>query len=604
MTEIKHQIRIDVPALARVEGEGALDLTITDGCITDLKLRIYEPPRYFEKFLEGRMFHEVPDIVARICGICPVAYQMSAVQALESVFDVKLTPWIQRMRRVLYCGEWIQSHSLHIHLLALPDYLGFNNIIELASAYPAEAERGMRLQALGNDIMRLFGGRSVHPVGVVVGGFSAAPKPDDVARLCDSIRVALQDAEDLLDWLKTIALPDVAQDFVAVAMCHATDYPLMQGDIGTTTGLTIQNHAFAEHFSETQVPHSTALHCHLQGQSYLVGPLARLNLNYQQLPAAIQQKLTSLGIELPSNNMFHSMIARAVEIWYALGEALRLLSDYQRPQHSAVAVTPRSGTGFGCTEAPRGILWHRYQTDDSGRIVSARIVPPTSQNQARIEEDIKFTLEASGLDQAVDQLRLLSEKVIRNYDPCISCATHFLKLTLHEQGQQRPSSVSASIAAPGELTDYQQKSTGKTAIVGVGSAHGADRLGYDVVQQLNALSLPEKVVVKYLDHFDVSSLAELGLYERIIFVDAVYASGAPGRLIVNADIQPQISGQSLSSHALGLREMIIWIKSRLATEISCSVIGLTVTGDTAGDSAWMYQETDVQRLVAAVVKAL
>ncbi|NNF96557.1 MAG: Ni/Fe hydrogenase subunit alpha, partial [Halobacteria archaeon] len=175
----QRNISIKVPVLTRVEGEGALQLQIKNGVIQDLQLRIYEPPRLFEKLLEGREPNEVIDMVARICGICPVAYQMTAVQALESLFDVSVTPWVRAMRRVFYCGEWLQSHALHIHMLAAPDFLGYNNIIEMAADHPATVRRGLRLQSLGNDLITLFGARSVHPVGAQVGGFYHAPNPED-----------------------------------------------------------------------------------------------------------------------------------------------------------------------------------------------------------------------------------------------------------------------------------------------------------------------------------------------------------------------------------------------------------------------------------------
>jgi len=422
------EINIHVPVLARVEGEGALELRISGGTIEDLKLRIFEPPRFFEKFLEGREYQEVPDVVARICGICPVAYQMSAVHALESIFGCRPGPWVRALRRLLYCGEWIQSHALHIHLLAAPDFLGFDNAPAMAARFPHEVRRGLRLQGLGNQLMRLVGGRSVHPVGNRVGGFHHAPSLAEVEAMLAKLREALPEAEALVGWTASLKLPDDEQDFVSVALHHPDEFAFNEGRVISDRGLDLDIVDYERHFEEIHVPHSTALHSLLDGHPYLVGPLARLNLNREQLPAKVRQVMDATGIRFPSGNMFHSIVARAVELYYAMDEAIRILEGYILPDSPYVEVTPRAGVGYGCTEAPRGILWHRYETDAAGHIVSAKIVPPTSQNQARIEDDLRNSLSAFGLDHSDAELRLRGETVIRNYDPCISCSVHFLKL--------------------------------------------------------------------------------------------------------------------------------------------------------------------------------
>ncbi|MGD8568608.1 MAG: Ni/Fe hydrogenase subunit alpha [Gammaproteobacteria bacterium] len=432
MTEHKN-ISIEVPVLARVEGEGALELSIKDNHIDKLHLRIFEPPRLFEKLLEGRPFSDVPDVVARICGICPVAYQMSAVHAIESIFAADPGPWVRTMRRLMYCGEWIESHALHIHLLAAPDFLGFNNAIAMADKYPDEVRRGVQLQALGNRLIRLLGGRSVHPVGVCAGGFYGAPSVAEVKALLDEFKRALPMAKALVEWAASLQLPDDQQNFTSVALSHEHEYPMNEGRLVSSGGLDIDIADYQQHFAETHVPHSTALHSHLNGKPYLVGPLARINLNFDKLSDEVKQTVKDTGIAFPSNNMFHSIVARAAEIYCAFLEAIEIMEQYQPTSTPHVKVLPRAGTGFGCTEAPRGILWHRYQLDDNGQVFNADIIPPTSQNQARIEQDLATSLQAFGLDQSDDELRLRSETVIRNYDPCISCSTHFLKLKVHRQ---------------------------------------------------------------------------------------------------------------------------------------------------------------------------
>ena len=424
----KRDITIRVPVLARVEGEGALEIIVRAGHIQDMKLRIFEPPRLFEKFLEGREYQEVPDMVARICGICPVAYQMSAVHALESVAGADPGPWVRDMRRLFYCGEWIQSHSLHIHLLAAPDFLGYDSVISMARDHADMVRRGLQIQALGNDIIRLLGGRSVHPVGARVGGFWHAPALDDLAEIYARLRAFLPEAEGLVRWAAALDLPEVKQKFTSVCLRHPHEYPMNEGRIVSSAGLNIEPSGFDAHFTEHQVAHSTALHCLLDSKPYLVGPLARININFDRLPPAVQALLDEINIAWPSRNPFHGIVARAVEIYFAIIEAMAIIRNYQVPAVPFVEVTMQPGTGFGCTEAPRGLLWHRYDIDATGIVRSARIVPPTSQNQARIEEDLRLSLESYGLDHSDQELRLRGETVIRNYDPCISCATHFLDL--------------------------------------------------------------------------------------------------------------------------------------------------------------------------------
>lgn len=439
MTESR-EIKIHVPVLARVEGEGALNLDIRGNRIEHLQLRIYEPPRMFEKFLEGRSFHEVPDTVARICGICPVAYQMSAVQAIERVFGIDPGPWVYAMRRVLYCGEWIQSHALHVHLLAAPDFLGFENAIGMAAQYPDLVRRGLRLQELGNRIIALFGGRSVHPVGVRVGGFHAAPAPAAVEDLARDLERSLPEAMALLQWALGLQLPKRQDEFTCVALRHADEYPLFSGRLAADHQFEIDIADYPRYFREFQAPHSTALHSRFHpqgveqgdGQDYLVGPLARLNLNFERLPEVIRRALQAGGFPHPSGNLFHSIVARAAEIYLAISEAVRLLQAYEVPNRPYTEAAPRAGEAAGCTEAPRGTLWHYYAFDADGRVLRARIVPPTSQNQARIESDLRGGLEALGLQRPEDELRRHAEAIVRNYDPCISCATHFLRLKVRQ----------------------------------------------------------------------------------------------------------------------------------------------------------------------------
>lgn len=420
---------IEVPVLTRVEGEGALHVRIENQKVTELQLRIFEPPRYFEKFLEGRNWREIPDIVARICGICPVAYQMSASRAIEMAFDTKITPEIRALRRLYYCGEWIESHALHVHLLAAPDFLGYPDAITLARDHPDVVRRGMRLQGLGNDIIKIFGGRSVNPVGVLPGGFYRAPEARELEPLLDRIEAALPEAEALAHWIAKLDLPRMTRETNFVSMRHPEEYPMNEGRIVGSRGFDFDATEFERFVEEIHLPHSTALHARIDGAPYFLGPLARLNNNLDRLPAETERLAAAVGVAWPSANPYHSALARALEIHLSLVEARRLMRDYRRPARGHVEVKPRAGVGMAATEAPRGTLWHRYELDARGLVRNARIVPPTSQNQAQIEADLIETVQES-LALGDDALRQRLEASIRNYDPCISCSTHFLRLTI------------------------------------------------------------------------------------------------------------------------------------------------------------------------------
>lgn len=424
---------IKVDYLARVEGEGALLVKIKGDQVTDVKLKIFEPPRFFEAFLRGRKFHEAPDITARICGICPIAYQMSACHALEDACGIKITGPIRDLRRLIYCGEWIESHALHVYLLHAPDFLGYEDAIRMAKDHPDEVKRGLRLKKAGNEIVRLLGGREIHPINVRVGGFYKAPVKRDFSALAEDLKWARDAALATVRWVATFAFPDFDRDYEFVALRHPDEYPFNEGRLVSNKGLDIAVREYDQYFVEDHVAHSNALQSRLtERNSYFVGPLARYNLNFDKLSPMAQEAARSAGLGPVCRNPFQSIIVRSVEMVYACDEALRIIEHYEMPDPPAVNVEPRVSTGYGCTEAPRGICYHRYRIDDRGIIVDCKIVPPTSQNQKTIESDLRQFVQTR-LALPKDKLQWQCEQAVRNYDPCISCATHFLKLHIESE---------------------------------------------------------------------------------------------------------------------------------------------------------------------------
>jgi len=424
---------IEVDYLARVEGEGALHVVFDGDAVADVKLRIFEPPRFFEGFLQGRRFAEAPDITARICGICPVAYQMSAVHAMEHACGVRVDGPLRTLRRLLYCGEWIESHTLHVYMLHAPDFLGKHSVVEVAQEHPEIVERGLRLKKAGNAIVSLLGGREIHPINVRVGGFYKIPSDAELGALRAQLEPALDDALATVRWVSGFDFPDFEQDYEFVALRHAEEYPFNEGRIASSRGLDIDAAEYHEHFEEVHVAHSTALHCRLRERGlYKVGPLARYHLNQALLSPRAREAAREAGLGASCRNPFRSIVVRAVEVVHACEEALAILEALERPERPFVEVAPRAGTGLAATEAPRGLLHHTYRIDEQGLIEHAQIIPPTSQNQATIEDDLRrFVAPRVALDD--EALRWQCEQAVRNYDPCISCSTHFLDLTVERR---------------------------------------------------------------------------------------------------------------------------------------------------------------------------
>ena len=419
---------IRTEALARVEGEGAMHVRIANGDVEEVQLRIYEPPRFFEALLRGRAHTEPPDITARICGICPVAYQMSACAALEDACGVAIDGPIRELRRLIYCGEWIESHTLHVFMLHAPDFLGYESAIEMARDHRQVVELGLRMKKIGNELIRVVGGREVHPINVRLGGFWRAPSARELAGVVDQLKEARELALEAVRWVGALDIPELEEDYEFVALSEPDRYAIEGGRLRSTRGLDIAPGEYEEHFAEEQVPHSTALYSRLlERGSYLVGPLARYALNSELLSPIAREAATEAGLNAVCRNPFRSIVVRAVEVLFAFDEALRIIEAYEQPDPPAAEVAPRDGSGCGWTEAPRGMLWHRYEIDAQGTIRTAKIVPPTSQNQRQIEEDLYAVVRAN-VHLADDDLRLRCEQTIRNYDPCISCSTHFLKL--------------------------------------------------------------------------------------------------------------------------------------------------------------------------------
>lgn len=337
---MSHRRELKVGSLARVEGEGALRVVVTDGHVESAELSIYEPPRFFEAFLRGRAYTEPPDITSRVCGICPVAYQTSACNALEQLCGSELDRPLADLRRLLYCGEWISSHSLHIYLLHIPDFLGYPDAIALAADHRTLVEQGLAMKKAGNALLELLGGRAIHPVNIRLGGFYSVPEPADFAPVTELLCRARDYAVDTARWAAKLEFPEQELEYEMLAATEPGRYAIDNGEVHTSTGLRFAAADLPAHVREHQVAHSTALHAMLDGERYLTGPLARYTLNYHQLSPIARQVAVEIGLGAECRNPFRSILVRAVEVVYAIEEALTLIADYERPSRTAVPVEP------------------------------------------------------------------------------------------------------------------------------------------------------------------------------------------------------------------------------------------------------------------------
>ncbi len=425
---------IKVDYLTRVEGEGALYIRYDDGGVHEVKLKIFEPPRFFEAFMRGRDYLEAPDITARICGICPIAYQMSALHAMEDALGLVPPPELHALRRLIYCGEWIESHTLHITMLHAPDFLGYPSAVAMSKDHPKIVQDGLQIKKAGNAIVRLLGGREIHPINVRVGGFYWVPTAGELRSLREQLLRARDMAAETVRWAASLPFPKFersAEDqYEFVALSNLREYPMNRGRIASSRGLDIPVREYDSHFREEHVEYTNALQSVLvERGAYFVGPMARYNLNYDRLSPLVRQVAEDIGFPPFCANPFQSIVVRSLEVLYAFDEALRIIDDYRQPGEPYLNTEPRVSTGYAATEAPRGLLYHRYSIDERGKITDAKIVPPTSQNQKTIEDDLRHMLPKF-LHLPEDKLQVQCEQAVRNYDPCISCSTHFLQLHL------------------------------------------------------------------------------------------------------------------------------------------------------------------------------
>lgn len=419
------KIDIKVNQLTRVEGHGNIIVKATDGKVEEVRWEVTESPRFFEVMLRGRPWHETHVLASRICGICSVSHQLAALEATEAAFDIQPSEQTILLRKLLYCGEVIESHILHLYFLAGPDFLGVGSVFPLLDSHKDVVLHGLRLKKLGNDIIEVIGGRAVHPQAARVNGFGRLPGKQDLLYLQRKLKNALPDLEATVEFFKGFQLPEFSRETEFIALKHPKEYAFIRGNISSTdTGIATLEQ-YLEITNEYCVPHSTAKFAKHVRESYAVGALARINNNYEQLNPLAVKAAKELGLKPTCCNPFMNNIAQVVETIHEVEEGIGLIDQLLRTgiQEENIVVPIKAGRGIGAVEAPRGLLIHDYIYDDNGYIVKANCVIPTNQNHANIQHDLE-ALIPHYLNKGEDELRLLCEMLVRAYDPCISCSTH------------------------------------------------------------------------------------------------------------------------------------------------------------------------------------
>lgn len=432
-------VKVNVEYLTRVEGHGNIVVNVKDGKLQECRLDIVESPRFFEGMLRGRSIFEAQHITSRICGICACGHSLASIQAAEDALGFVPSEQTIRLRKLLLHLENLDSHILHIYLLVAPDILGVKSFVPLIQTHNAVVRRALRMKKQCNDVCDILVGRHVHPISSIVGGFTKLPREKDLDRMLEILINLRPDLEATLELAKTFKFPQFSRPTEYVGLVNDDgEFPMLSGDLGSTDGLRMDKKDYLKLTNEFVVSHSSAKHTKASRQSYMVGALARFNLNHDKLHPKAKAVAKALGMQAPVTNPFLNTVAQLIECVHSLEDSIAILEEFKDKgvDHSQAIVVGlnekgtipvHAGNGVGAVEVPRGILFHNYEIDDQGKIVNANCIIPTGQNLNNIELDMA-ALVPQILDKSQEEITLLMEMLVRAYDPCISCSAHFLNV--------------------------------------------------------------------------------------------------------------------------------------------------------------------------------
>ncbi len=428
MTE---NIRVNVHHVTRVEGHGNIVVDVRDGTLEQCELQIVETPRFFEAMLRGRPYTQASHITSRICGICAIGHATASLRASERALKVKLTEQTELLRKLAFHGEMLDSHILHVYMLIAPDFLNVGSVIPLATSHPDVVKRALRMKKFSGDLCKVLVGRHTHPIAMTVGGFTHYPKISELEDLRAQAEALIADVDATVELFGTLPWPTFERETEYIALVQPNEYGFIDGEIGSTDGYKVPLSDYRTVTNERLEGHSTAKHTAFNRQSYMVGALARFNLKHEQLLPRAQSAAEHLGLEAPCYRPFMNSAAQVVEIVHCMDDVIRLLDtlikrgiEWEKPAPVTLAPGAR---GVGACDVPRGTLFHEYQIGEDGLVQEANCIIPTGQNLGNIDRDMR-ALVPTLLTESEDQIRLKMEMLVRAYDPCISCSTHFLNV--------------------------------------------------------------------------------------------------------------------------------------------------------------------------------
>jgi len=428
----KMQKSVVVDHLCRVEGHGGINVAIEDGKVVRVEMDIFEGTRFLEALVVGRSYNEVPPILSRICAICSAVHTITSLMAIEDAFDTKVSSQTELLRDLLVQGGNIESHALHLFCLALPDFLGYSGAFTLVSDHPQEVKRGLELKKLGNTIQETIGGRAVHPVNAILGGFGKIPTKETLLRLKEELIRGLEEALTAIEFMASLEIPNFSQSPTVYAALgsSAQEYSLFGDKIIFSSRESREIKSYKEVCNETVVPHSHAKQSHFKGKPFMVGALARVMLNGHKLNSEAKKAKEKLGLDSPTENILHNNTAQAIEIVYSIEKSIQIIDELVEKgikDEKPVKIKPKAGQGTAAAEAPRGTLYHSYTFDKEGRVTKADVITPTAQNLANVEKDFRASAERL-IDESEKSLQAKLEMVARAYDPCISCSVHLVRV--------------------------------------------------------------------------------------------------------------------------------------------------------------------------------
>ena len=416
-----HKKKIEIDYLARVEGEASIEVQIDQG--PAIKLKIFEPPRFFEGFLVGRKYDEVGDIVSRICGICPVSHMTTAIQAVENAMQIRVSHQTKVLRKIMCISQIVSSHLIHLYMLAMPDYFGYPGIVEMQTKFDKQIMRLMRMKEVMNELTALIGGRALHPVTHLPGGFTAIPSNEAFSCILKNLQRIKPLAKEVVKDVSRFKVPDFHSNSEYVALAAENEYALNEGRIISTKGLDIALQDYLEFFRESEVSYAFSKKSTIANRSsFMVGALARLNNKFDKLHNRTKALAKEISFQVPNDNPFHNMLAQSIEVVDGIEQCMQLIKS-NTFEDEDIDIRIRPGEGGSITEAPRGLLFHWYKINKKGVVEQANLVTPTSHNFQNIEKDLK-KLVAENKNRKRDQIRLLCEQLVRAYDPCFSCSVH------------------------------------------------------------------------------------------------------------------------------------------------------------------------------------